>query len=116
MTTVTIRNVPEETRNILAARTARKGQTLQEFMLGEISRWAEQPTIEQLMDEVGSATRAHGTTFTTDEILDAYTPIAADADRRRIGRVRDVPRRLRVGWSPWIGAWRARRGRRGAPS
>ena len=52
MTTVTIRNVPEETRNILAARTARKGQTLQEFMLGEISRWAEQPTIEQLMDEV----------------------------------------------------------------
>lgn len=77
MATITIRNVPEETRNILAARAARKGQSLQEFMLGEISRWAEQPTIEQLMDEVRSATHAHGATFTTEEILDDL-----HADRR----------------------------------
>lgn len=44
MKNITVRNVPDETRNRLAARAAGAGQSLQEYLLGTLNRWAETDT------------------------------------------------------------------------
>jgi plasmid stability protein len=51
-TTITIRHVPDDVRNELAARAARQGQSLQEYMLGEVTRLAAKPSVAELMAEV----------------------------------------------------------------
>lgn len=52
MPTITIRHVPDEVRNQLAARAARRGQSLQEFMLGEVARLAARPSVDELVEQV----------------------------------------------------------------
>ncbi|MEZ5210055.1 MULTISPECIES: FitA-like ribbon-helix-helix domain-containing protein [unclassified Gordonia (in: high G+C Gram-positive bacteria)] len=77
MTTITIRNVPDEVRNELAARAARGGQSLQEYMLKQVSDLAARPSMADLIAEVRAAQRVHPTSITTEEIL-----ADRDADRR----------------------------------
>lgn len=43
--TMTIRNVPDEVRSELAARAARAGQSLQEYLLAELGRLAAKPDL-----------------------------------------------------------------------
>jgi plasmid stability protein len=72
---ITIRNVPEVVRDELAARAARAGKSLQEFLLGELSTAVSRPTVE---DVIGRArTRARGSHIGIEEIV-----AARDADRR----------------------------------
>ncbi|MEO8095656.1 MAG: hypothetical protein ABI632_12115 [Pseudolysinimonas sp.] len=74
MTSITIRDVPQETRDELAARAARAGQSLQEFLSLTLQQIAEKPDINLALAEI----RTRARTFphvTTQEILDA---IAAD--------------------------------------
>ena len=52
MPAVTIRDVPDETRNTLAARAARNGQSLQEYLRGALVELAAQPDIAELMTSV----------------------------------------------------------------
>ena len=40
---ITIRNVPDEVRDELAARAARNRQSMQAFLLGELKRMAQKP-------------------------------------------------------------------------
>ncbi|WP_336789419.1 FitA-like ribbon-helix-helix domain-containing protein [Gordonia malaquae] len=77
MTTITIRNVPDEVRNELAARAARAGQSLQEFMLKEVEKLAERPSMEDLLSKVRERKRAQPATTSTERIL-----ADLDADRR----------------------------------
>lgn len=42
---ITIRGVPDEVRNELAARAAMQRQSMQEFLLGELERIASRPTV-----------------------------------------------------------------------
>lgn len=44
---ITIRNVPDETRDSLARRAANSGRSLQEFLAGELRRIASEPTPEE---------------------------------------------------------------------
>lgn len=60
MTTLTIRHVPEEVRNTLAARAARSGRSLQEYMLREVTKLAAKPPLDQWVDEAGGLTAVHG--------------------------------------------------------
>ena len=76
-TTMTIRHVPEEVRNELAARAARTGRSLQEFMLAEIIRLASRPSVSDLMAEVRERKHRSGRRLTRDDIL-----ADRDADRR----------------------------------
>lgn len=77
MLTITIRNVPEEVRNVLAARAARSGRSLQEYMLREITELASRPTLEDIIDGARTDARRAGTR------LDVWTVLAdVDADRR----------------------------------
>ena len=74
---MTIRDVPDETRDVLAARAARAGQSLQEYVRGELNALAARPSPEELWERVRSRVRATGTRMPADLILEAR-----DADRR----------------------------------
>ena len=43
---ITIRDVPDEVRNELAARAALQSKSMQEYLRGELSRLAARPTVE----------------------------------------------------------------------
>ncbi len=74
---INIRNVPEEVRNELASRAARRGQSMQEFLRGELERIASRPSNDVLLEEIRRRKEAFGTRVTAAEILEAR-----DADRR----------------------------------
>jgi plasmid stability protein len=69
MTTITIRHVPDDVRDELAARAARTGRSLQEFLLGELARLAAKPTVEQLMADVAGRKRRSGRVIPAADIL-----------------------------------------------
>lgn len=74
---ITIRNVPEEVRDELAARAAAKRQSMQQYLREELEHLVSFPSAEMLMREVRQRKEASGTAVTTEEIL-----AARDADRR----------------------------------
>ena len=74
---ITIRNVPEEVRDELAARAALKRQSMQEYLRTELERMAGLPSLDTVLDEVRRRKEASGTIVTTAQILEAR-----DADRR----------------------------------
>ena len=74
---ITIRNVPEEVRDELAARAAAKRQSMQEYLREELERLVSFPSVEMLMREVRQRKEASDAAVTTEEIL-----AARDADRR----------------------------------
>ena len=74
---MTIRDVPDETRDALAARAARAGQSLQEYVRAQLIGLAEQPDPAEFWDRVRHRVRATGTRLPADVVLQAR-----DADRR----------------------------------
>ena len=77
MVAVTIRDVPDGVRSELAARAARAGQSLQEYLRGVLVNAAAKPTVEEVLD------RARARVAVTGLRLDsAATVQARDADRR----------------------------------
>jgi len=51
---VQIKNVPPEVHRILRKRAAAGGQSLQEYLLAELTRQAEAETLEEVLDRAGS--------------------------------------------------------------
>lgn len=77
MVAVTIRDVPDGVRSELAARAARAGQSLQEYLRGVLVTAASKPTVEEVVD------RARARVAVTGLRLDsAATLQARDADRQ----------------------------------
>ncbi|MGY5890619.1 FitA-like ribbon-helix-helix domain-containing protein [Blastococcus deserti] len=68
---MTIRDVPDETRDVLAARAARGGQSLQEYVRAQLKELAERPEPEKLWDRVRHRLRTTHTHVSTEFILDA---------------------------------------------
>lgn len=54
MTTIQIRNVPDEASRLLKARAAREGQSLSEFALAELLRSLERPTRREFHDRLAT--------------------------------------------------------------
>lgn len=77
MTSITVRDVPSDTRDELAARAARSGRSLQEYLRVELMELARRPTPEDLMDRIRDRKRSTGSTLSTEAILRHR-----DADRR----------------------------------
>ena len=73
---VTIRDVPDETRDELAARAARAGQSLQEYLRAQLTELAAKPSADELWARVRSRVRATGSRLPAGEIL-----AARDAER-----------------------------------
>ena len=74
---ITIRNVPEEVRDELAARAALKRQSMQEYLRSELERMAALPSLDTVLEEVRRRVEASDSNVTTAQILEAR-----DADRR----------------------------------
>jgi hypothetical protein len=65
---ITIRDVPDETRDVLAARA---GQSLQEYVRAQLNELAERPDADEFWDRVRHRLRTTGTRVPTDVILEA---------------------------------------------
>jgi antitoxin FitA len=70
-------DVPDHTREVLAARAARAGKSLQEYVRGELIALAERPSPDEFWDRVRHRVRATGTRLPADVVLEAI-----DHDRR----------------------------------
>jgi antitoxin FitA len=57
MATIRIRNVPETLHRRLKARAAMRGQSLTDYLLNEIRRVAETPTVEELRARIARRQR-----------------------------------------------------------
>jgi plasmid stability protein len=77
MVAVTIRDVPDGVRDELAARAARDGQSLQEYLRTLLVMVAAKPTVGEVL------ARARARVGATGVRLDpAVTVVAKDADRK----------------------------------
>ncbi|WP_138758571.1 FitA-like ribbon-helix-helix domain-containing protein [Modestobacter altitudinis] len=73
---MTIRDVPDETRDELAARAARAGQSLQEYVRAQLTALARRPSPDDLWARVQQRVEATGSRLSADAILEDR-----DADR-----------------------------------
>jgi plasmid stability protein len=69
MPSITIRDVPADVRNELAARAARTGRSLQEYLRGELIGLAARPSVEELMARVRARKESEKSRLTTAKIL-----------------------------------------------
>jgi len=74
---ITIRHVPTEVRDELAARAARSGKSLQEFLLATLTDLASRPDVRTVLERARERVRLTGAGLTTEQIL-----AALEADRR----------------------------------
>ena len=74
---ITIREVPEAVRDELAARAARQGRSMQEYLRRSLEILASKPSPEQWLEQVQQRKLRSGTIIPRDEIIQAR-----DDDRR----------------------------------
>jgi len=77
MASITIRDVPAETHNVLAARAARSGRSLQEYLRAELIALAERPDLDMLLERIRWQKERTRTHLVAEEILEYR-----DSDRR----------------------------------
>ena len=77
MTTITVRDIPPEVRDELAARAARAGRSLQEHLRLELIDLASRPSAGDWLRDVRRRKASSSGGLTRDQILDLR-----DADRR----------------------------------
>jgi plasmid stability protein len=53
MPSVQIKNVPPDVHRVLRERAAAAGQSLQEYLLDQLTRQAGTPTLEEVLDRAG---------------------------------------------------------------
>ena len=77
MVAVTIRDVPDDVRDELAARAARRGQSLQEYLAGHLRELAERPSADDVLARARERAAA-----TSSRVSRADVVRAVRADRR----------------------------------
>jgi plasmid stability protein len=68
-TAITIRDVPDETRDELAARAASTGRSLQEYLRARLVELASRPDAEALLARVRERKQRTGSSLSTESIL-----------------------------------------------
>lgn len=76
-TAITIRDVPDETRDELASRAALSGRSLQEYLRSHLIHFARRPDAEALLAQVRERKQRLDSHLSAASILDHR-----DADRR----------------------------------
>lgn len=74
---VTVRDVPQEVRDELAARAARKGQSLQEYLRARLIAEASKPAVDDALSEIRRYASVSGAALSVERVL-----VDRDADRR----------------------------------
>lgn len=67
---ITIRDVPDEVRNVLAARAARAGRSLQEQLRADLVDLARRPTVEEVLDRARARKAATGSRLGRKRIIE----------------------------------------------
>lgn len=70
MASITIRDVPDHARDELAARAARSGRSLQEYLRRELIDLAARPDARDHLGRIAERKARTGTRLATDDILD----------------------------------------------
>lgn len=76
MAAITVRNVPDDVRDELAARAARSGRSLQEYLLHQLVEMATQPSLDDVISRARARVAATRTRLNPADIV-----AARDADR-----------------------------------
>lgn len=76
-TSITIRDVPDKTRNELAARAALSGRSLQEYLRAQLIGLAGRPDAETILARIRDRKERTGSRLSSDRILSHR-----DEDRR----------------------------------
>lgn len=85
---ITIRNVPDETRDRLAERAASRRQSMQQFLLGELERLAQRPETanresnREILDRARKRLAITGTRLSAETIVNAIKEGRELGDRR----------------------------------
>jgi len=74
---ITIRDVPNKTRDELASRAAAGGRSLQEYLRAKLVEFAGRPDLDTFLERLAEQKSAMGTSLSAEEILEAI-----HADRR----------------------------------
>lgn len=69
MPAITVRDVPDETRDVLAARAAASGRSLQEYLRSELIRLADRPDPERVLEQIRARKRRTASRLGPDDIL-----------------------------------------------
>ena len=77
MASITIRDVPDDARDALAARAASGGRSMQEYLRHQLIELARRPDPDEVMHRIRERKQRVGSTLDTGAILQAR-----DADRR----------------------------------
>lgn len=77
MASITVRDVPDSARDELAARAARSGRSLQEYLRRELIALADRPDPHALAERIIDRKRRTNSTLSADDIIEHR-----DADRR----------------------------------
>lgn len=78
MALIQIRDVPESVRDELARKAAAAGQSMQAYLLGELTRLAERPSMADIVARAQARAKASGSTVT---MADAVAQVRAVRDR-----------------------------------
>lgn len=79
MPSITIRDVPAEVRDKLAARAAAEGRSMQQYLVKELARMVERPSNAEIAGRAHRRNQRLGVSLTTEQILAAL----GDDDERR---------------------------------
>lgn len=71
MVNITIRNVPDEARDVLAGRAASSGRSLQEYLRGLLVDMAGRPDIDEVVDRMQRRVHSLQSSVPSESILAA---------------------------------------------
>lgn len=71
MVLIQIRDVPESVRDELARKAAAAGQSMQAYLLGELGKLADRPTMAEIVSRAQARAKATGSTVTMGDAVDA---------------------------------------------
>lgn len=78
MPLIQVRDVPEDVRDELARKAALAGKSLQSYLLGELTRLSERPSMAEIVSRAQARAKAAGSTVT---MADAVAAVRAGRDR-----------------------------------
>ena len=80
MALIQIRDVPEPVRDELARKAAAAGQSMQAYLLGELRKLAQRPSMAEIVRRAQARAKATGSTVTMD---DAVAEVREARDHRQ---------------------------------
>jgi hypothetical protein len=79
---IQIRDVPEAVRDRLARKAAAAGQSMQAYLLGELTKLAERPSMAEIVGRAQERARSSGSTVTMMDAVEAVRAVRVGTQAR----------------------------------